>query len=128
MAVMSLAGSTFIVKIGSTSYAEQITDGTVTHTPTISRTKTLGAIAYPLTDQVWTVKIGYLYDEEAGFHGALNTGAIAGTGLTVEISSTDAKFNGTMYVTGTEVKFAADGVAQGSAELIGTLALTDITP
>jgi len=126
MAVMSITGSQFIVKVGTTAYSEQVTDGTVTHTPTISRTKTLGGVAYPITDQVWTVKISYLYDEEAGFHGALNTGAIAGTGLTVEIDSADAKWTGTMYVTSTEVKFAADGVATGTAELIGSLTLADL--
>jgi len=126
MAVMSITGSQFVVKVGATTYSEQVTDGTVTATPTISRTKTLGSVAYPITDLVHTVKIGYLYDEEAGFHGALNTGAIAGTGLTVEIDSADAKWTGTMYVTGLEVKFAADGVAMGSAELVGSLILADL--
>jgi len=123
MAVMSITGAMFTVTLGETPYSEQVTEGTVTATPTVSRIKTIGDVAYPLTDLVHTVKFGYLYDEEAGFHGALNTGAIAGAPLAVVIASAGADWTGTMYVENLEVTFTADGVAEGSAELIGSLTL-----
>jgi hypothetical protein len=126
MAVISLTGAVFTVTIGATPYSAQVTEGTLTATPTIARTKTLGDVAYPITDLVHTAKIAYLYDEEAGLHGALNTAGIAGTALTVTVASTGADFTGSMYVESLEMTFTADGVAMGAAELIGTLVLAAV--
>lgn len=125
MAVVTIAGSQFTVTVGATDYSSQVTGGTITHTPTITRTKTLGDMSYKLSDAVHEVQADFLYDEETGFYGAINTAAVAGTALTVSIVGGDAKWTGSLYVTGNEVKFAADGVATASATFIGALTLAD---
>ena len=126
MAVTTITGASFTVKIGSTSYSSQVTDGTVVHTPTISRIKTLGDIAYPQTDNEWSASLNFLYDEETGLLGALNTAAAAGTGLSVEIVGGDAKWTGTMYVNGDlSTSYSADGVATCSASFVGSLTFAD---
>lgn len=125
MPVVNIAGSQFTVTVGATDYSAQVTGGTITSTPTVTRTKTLSDTGYKLTDLMWEVQADFLYDEETGFYGAINTGAIAGTGLTVAIVGGDAKWTGTMYCTGHEVKFASDGVAEASATFMGSLTLAD---
>jgi hypothetical protein len=128
MAVVSITGAQFTCKIGTTDYSSQVTGGTITASPTIARTKTLGDVAYPMTDLVHEVDVEFLYDDEAGFVGQINTAAIAGTGLVTEIKGADSKWTGTLYTTGLEVKFAADGVAMATGKFIGALVLADVTP
>ena len=125
MAVVSVAGSACNFKIGATSYSAQVTAGTVTVTPNIARTKTLSDTAYPLVDLTHEASIEFLYDEETGLTGAINTAAIAGTGLTLEIVIGDSKFSGTMYVTDMSASYSADGLTTSSATFLGTLALAD---
>ncbi len=125
MPVVSVAGSQFTVTIGATAYSAQITGGTITTTSTITRTKTLSDVAYPQTDLMYEAALDYLYDEETGLYGAINTAMQTGTGLTVAIVGGDAKWTGTMYATGNEVKFAADGIAEASVSLTGSLTLAD---
>lgn len=125
MAVVSIAGSQFTFKVGATDYSAQVTGGTITTTASINRVKTLTDTAYPLSDKMHEVSIEYLYDEETGVYGALETAALAGTGLTVEIKGGDAKWSGTLYVNGNEVKFAADGVGEASSTFVGLLTLAD---
>ena len=125
MAVVTVAGSACTFKIGATPYSAQITGGSINVTPSIARTKTLTDTAYPLTDLEHSASIDYLYDGEDALVGALNTAAIAGTGLTVEWLIGDTKWSGTMYVTDLGPSFSADGVTTGSVSLIGSLALAD---
>ena len=125
MAVVSITGSQFTVKIGTTAYSAQVTGGTITATPTISRTKTLTDIAYPLTDLVHEVECEFLYDDETGFYGQINTAAIAGTALVTEIVGGDGKWTGNLYSTGLETKFKADGVTMSSGKFIGSLTYAD---
>lgn len=125
MAVVSVAGSACDFKIASTSYSAQVTAGTVTVTPNIARTKTLSDTAYPLVDLTHEATIEFLYDEETGLAGALNTAAIAGTGLTLTIVIGDSKFSGTMYVTDLSPSYSADGVTTTSASFVGALTLAD---
>lgn len=125
MPVVSVAGSACTFKIGATAYSAQVTGGTVTVSPNIARTKTLSDTAYPLVDLVHEASIEFLYDEETGLAGAINTAAIAGTGLSLEIVIGDSKFSGTMYVTDLSPSYSADGVTTSSASFIGTLALAD---
>lgn len=125
MAVVSVAGSACNFKIGATSYAAQVTGGNVTVTPNIARTKTLSDTAYPLVDLVHEATIEFVYDEETGLTGAINTAAIAGTGLSLEIVIGDSKFSGTMYVTDLGASYTADGITTANASFIGSLTLAD---
>lgn len=126
MPAVSITGSQFTVSYNATLVTAQVTEGTITATPTIIRTKTLSDTDFSLTDLVHEVEVSFLYDEEDGFHGAVNTAAIAGTGVAVIISGADAKWTGTMYCTGLEMTFAADGVAMSSGTFIGSLTLADM--
>lgn len=125
MAVVTVAGSACDFKISSTSYSAQVTAGTVTVSPNIARTKTLSDTAYPLVDLVHEASLEFVYDEETGLAGALNTAAIAGTGLSLTIVIGDSKFSGTMYVTDLSPSYSADGLTTSSASFIGTLSLAD---
>lgn len=125
MAVVSIAGSQFTVSYNSTDVSAQVKEGTITATPTITRTKTLNDTDFQLTDLVHEVECVFLYDQEDGFFGAVNTAAVAGTGVTVSIVGGDAKWSGTLYCTGLEVTFAADGVAEATGSFTGTLTLAD---
>lgn len=125
MPAVSITGSQFTVTYNSTAVTGQVVEGTITATPSITRTKTLSETDFSLTDLVHEVDVSFLYDEEDGFHGAVNTAAIAGTGVAVVIVGGDAKWTGTLYCTGLEVTFAADGVAMSSGTFIGSLTLAD---
>jgi len=125
MAVVSVVGSQCDFKISSTSYSAQVTAGTVTVSPNIARTKTLSDTAYPKTDLVHEASLEFIYDEETGLAGALDTAAIAGTGLSLVIVIGDSKFSGTMYVTDLAHSYSADGMATTSATFIGSLTLAD---
>lgn len=125
MAVTTVVGSSCDFKISSTSYAAQVTSGTVTVTPNIARTKTLSDTAYPKVDLVHEANLEFMYDEETGLAGALDTAAIAGTGLTLTIVVGDSKFSGTMYVTDLSHNYSADGAVTSSASFIGSLTLAD---
>lgn len=125
MPAVSIAGSQFTVTYNSVNVSAQVKEGTITATPTITRTKTLSDTDFQITDLVHEVEVTFLYDEESGFHGAINTAAIAGTGVTVSIVGGDAKWDGTLYCQGLEVSFAADGVAESTGSFIGSLTLAD---
>ena len=126
MSVTVVTGASFTVKFGSTSYTSQITDGTVVQTPTISRVKTLGDVAFPQTDHESSATLSFLLDDETGLYGALNTASGAGTGLTAEIIGGDIKWTGTLYVNGDlSVSYAADGIATATASFVGTLTVAD---
>ena len=125
MAVISITGSQFTVSLAGTAYSAQVTGGTVTTTPTVSRTKTLTDTDYSLTDLLSEVSLDYLYDEETGMYGALETANLTGASVAVIIVGGDAKWTGTMYCTKNETKFAADAVASASCTLVGTLVLAD---
>lgn len=125
MAVVSVVGSACDFKIVSTSYAAQVTSGTVTTTPNIARTKTLTDTAYPKVDLVHEADLEFVYDEETGLAGALDTAAIAGTGLALTVVIGDSKFSGTMYVTALSHTYSGDGMATSSASFIGSLTLAD---
>lgn len=125
MAVTSITGAQFTVTVSSTDYSEQVVSGTINTTYNIQRTKTLSGTDFSLTDLVHEVEVEFFYDEETGMHGIVNTAAIAGTGLVVTIVGGDAKWTGTLYTTGLEVTFSADGVAMSSGTFIGSLTLAD---
>lgn len=126
MAVTTVTGASFTVTIGATAYTSQITDGTIVQTPTISRIKTLGDVAYPQTDKESSASLNFLLDDETGLYGALNTASLTGASLSVSIVGGDIKWTGTMYVNGDlSVSYAADGVATCSASFVGALTVAD---
>jgi hypothetical protein len=124
MAVNSLAGALFTFGVGAvpTMYTTQITDGTITATPTVERVRTLGPdAAYVGTDLQHTADVNFLYDESTGFYAALDTATLTNEALAVTITGGVGTWSGTLYVTALSVSYAADGLATCSASFDGTL-------
>ena len=122
MAVVSVAGAAFTVEVGATQYEDQITTGTITTTPTIVRTKTLGDVAFDQTDLNSAVSLEFLYDENTGLYDALQTAIAAATSVAVTIESAAGVWTGTaMYIDSAEVTFDAAGVATCSVSMQGTV-------
>jgi len=125
MAATAIAGAQFTFTINSTAYSGQITGGTITRETPITRIKTLTDVANPNTDDMWSMDAAFLYDEETGLYGALNTAQGSGSAVTVAIVGGDAKWTGSMNVASSAVTYAADGVATVAASFMGTLTLAD---
>lgn len=124
---MHLAGSQFTFKYGASFYSAQILEGSYDETGTISRRKTLGGASYKRVDGACTVTGTFLYDEEAGFFGALKAALASGDGVAVEIASPDAKLTGTLYADGAGIKFPAEGDVESSFSLLGEpMTLADV--
>lgn len=127
MAAVSVAGAAFTVGIGSPAaqYEDQVTSGTITTTPTIVRTKTLGDVAFDQTDLNSTMSLEFLYDENTGLYEALQTAIAAGTAVVVGVESAVGVWAGAaMHIESAETTFAADGVATCSASFTGTVTFT----
>lgn len=122
MATVSVAGAAFTVDIGATQYEEQITSGTITTTPSITRTKTLSGVAFDQTDLNSTMSLEFLYDENSGIYDALQTAIAAAASVAVGVESATGVWTGAaMYIESAEVTFAADGVATCSTSLTGSV-------
>lgn len=126
MALVSVAGSSFTVTIGSTAYTAQITKGSISLTNTITRTKTLSDVVSMTTDRDGSLSIEALYDDETGLLGALSSAAVAGTSVNVVIVGGDTKWTGaTMFVESVEGAFEATGIATMTASFSGIMVLSD---
>ena len=122
MAVVSVAGAAFTVQVGATQYEDQITTGSITTTPTIVRTKTLGDVAFDQTDLNSAVSIDFLYDENTGLYDALQTAIAGATSVAVTIESAIGVWTGSaMYIDSADVTFDAAGVASCTVSLQGTV-------
>ena len=122
MAVVSVAGAAFTVDLGATQYEDQITSGTIDTTPTITRTKTLSDVAFDQTDLNSTVSLEFLYDENSGMYGAIQTAIAAGSSVAVVIDSATGAWTGlAMHIESANTSFAADGVATCSVSFTGTV-------
>jgi len=122
MAAVSVAGAAFTVQVGASQYEDQITTGTITTTPTIVRTKTLGDVAFDQTDLNSTMSFEFLYDENSGLYDALQTAIAAGSSVAVTVESATGVWTGSaMYIESAETTFAADGVATCSASFTGSV-------
>ncbi len=122
MAAVGIAGADFTVEVGATAYSDQVTTGTVTTTPTITRTKTLGGVNYLQTDLMTAVSIEFLYDSNTGLYDALQTAIAAGTNIAVEVTGSAGTWTGTgMAIDACEVKFDATGVATASFSVQGDM-------
>ena len=120
MSVIAVAGYTFTVSLGPSYYSDQITDGTITQTGTVVRTKTLGGVNFTQTDFTSAASISFLYD---GNNGAYNILSDAVTGLT-DVGIVVTGGTGDMYPESVEVSYDAAGVATCTASLVGTLVLS----
>ncbi|MFZ9967656.1 MAG: hypothetical protein ACO3IN_11755 [Steroidobacteraceae bacterium] len=122
MAVVSVAGAAFTVELGVTPYTDQVTTGTITTTPTIVRTPTLGDVSFVQTDLNSTVNLTFLYDEDSGMYDALQTAIAGGNDVALEINSASGTWTGAnMYVDSCDITFEATGVATCTANFTGTV-------
>jgi hypothetical protein len=122
MAVVSVAGAAFTVKVGATQYEDQVTSGTVTTTPTVIRTKTLSDVAFNQTDLNSTISLDFLYDENSGMYDALQTSIAAGTSIVIEVESAIGKWAGAaMWIDSCDMTFDAAGVATCTVSAQGTV-------
>ncbi len=122
MAVVSVAGAAFTVTLGVTPYTDQVTTGTITTTPTIVRTPTLGDVSFVQTDLNSTVNLTFLYDENTGMYDALQTAIAAGNDVALDISSATGAWTGVaMYVDSCDVTFEATGVATCTVNFTGAV-------
>lgn len=122
MAVVSVAGAAFTVQVGATQYEDQITTGTITTTPTIVRTKTLGDVAFDQTDLNSAISLDFLYDENTGIYDALQTAIAGATSVSVTVESASGVWTGTaMYIDSCDVTFDAAGVASCTVSMQGSV-------
>jgi hypothetical protein len=127
MAAVTVTGAAFTVGIGdpAVQYEDQVTSGTITTTPTIVRTKTLGDVAFDQTDLNSTMSLEFLYDENTGLYEALQTAIAAGTAVEVTVDSALGEWAGaSMHIESAEVTFTADGVATCSTSFTGSVVFT----
>lgn len=125
MAVVSITGAQFTVEVGATPYTDQVTSGTVTTTPTVVRTKTLGDIAFNQTDVNTTVSIEALYDANSGMFDALQTAIAGEVSVALEIVGGAGTWTGTdMWIESAEVSFEAAGVATMTVSFTGTMSFS----
>lgn len=122
MAVVSVAGAAFTVQVGATQYEDQITTGSITTTPTIVRTKTLGDVAFDQTDLNSSISLDFLYDENTGLYDALQTAIAAGSSVAMTIESAVGVWTGSaMHIDSCDVTFDAAGVASCTVSAQGTV-------
>lgn len=113
--------ATASVKHASTVVTQQITNLTINQSNTQNRIKTLGAgSAFNQADTMSTVSFDFLFDDETGLYGALNTFIAAGSSETWTFQIGDTKWTGTLYVSGDLALTApAEGEVTCSVTLIG---------
>lgn len=122
MAVVSITGAEFTVTVGATAYSDQVTSGTITSTPNIVRTVTLGSVAYNQTDLVSSLSIEFLYDDNTGLYDALQTAIASAASVSITIDGKTGTWTGTaMWIDSAEVSFEAAGVATVSFSAQGEL-------
>lgn len=122
MPATSVAGGVFTVDLDTTGYEEQITSGTVTLTPVITRTKTLSGVNFKQTDNNAGIELSFLYDENNGMYDALATASAAGTDVQVDVRSVSGHWAGaTMYIESLEMSVDAAGVATATVSFTGNV-------
>jgi len=122
MAAVGVTGAVFTVSVGAVQYEDQITSGVINTTPVIVRTKTLSDVAFDQVDLNTTMSLDFLYDEDTGFYGALQTAIAAGTSVAVVVGSTAGTWTGSaMMIESADLTYPADNVATVSTSLTGTV-------
>ncbi len=125
MPATAITGAQFTATVNSVAYSAQVTNGSISRETSITRIKTLTDTAIKNTDDNWTMELGFLYDEETGLYGIVNTAQGTGAQLTVAIVGGDAKWTGSMTVESCGVEFTADGIATCTVAMQGALTLAD---
>jgi hypothetical protein len=122
MPAVSVAGAAFTVDVASVGYESQVTSGTITTTPTITRTKTLDSVAFDQTDLNSTISIEFLYDENSGLYDALQVAVAAGNTVAVDVRSAVGHWSGNgMSIESVDLSFDATGIATASVSFTGTV-------
>ena len=122
MPAVGVTGAVFTVLLSAVQYEDQITSGTINTTPTIVRSKTLSSVAFDQTDLNSTMSLDFLYDEDSGLYGALQTAVAAGSAVAVTVASTAGTWTGTgMNIESVDLTYPADNVATVSTSLTGTV-------
>ena len=122
MPAVSITGSQFTVTINSTARTDQVISGTITITPTITRTKTLGSTAFDQTYLNGSAEIEFLYDEDTGMYNALEGAASAGSSVSLVVDGGAGTWTGSaVYIEELAMEVAADGVATCTATFTGTI-------
>ena len=122
MPAVSITGSQFTVTINSTARTDQVISGTITITPTVVRTKTLGSTAFDQTDLNGSAEIEFLYDEDTGMYNALEAAAAAGSSVSLAVDGGAGTWTGSaVYIEELAMEVAADGVATCTATFTGTI-------
>jgi len=120
MAAVSVAGAAFTVELDTSAYEDQVTSGTVTTTPTITRTKPLSSVAFDQTDLNSTISLEFLYDENSGMYDALQTAITGAATVAVEVAGASGTWTGaTMSVESCEMTVEAAGIATCSVTFTG---------
>ena len=123
MAVVSVAGAAFTVEVGAVAYTDQVTTGTVSTTPVIVRTPTLGDVSFVQTDLNSGISLEFLYDENSGLYDALQVAIAAGNDVAVEVASATGVWTGAnMMIESAEMSVDAAGVDTCSVNFTGTVA------
>jgi hypothetical protein len=125
MSAVGVAGSQFTVTVGATAYTDQVTTGTITTSPTITRTKTMGSVNFSQTDLDSTISIDFLYDGQSGMYETLYTAAAAGTSVGFVIAATGTTAGvwtgSAMHLNSVDMKTDAAGVAMCTVQMQGTV-------
>lgn len=122
MPAVSITGSQFTVTINSTARTDQVISGTITITPTVVRTKTLGSTAFDQTDLNGSAEIEFLYDEDTGMYNALEGAASAGNSVSLVVDGGAGTWTGSaVYIEELAMEVAADGVATCTATFTGSI-------
>ena len=124
MAVVAVAGYTFTVSLAAGDVSDQITDGTITQTGTVVRTKTLGGVNFTQTDFTSAASLSFLYDGDTGVYNTISDAVTALTSIAVVITGSTGTFTGTMYPESVEISYDSAGVATCSSSMVGTLVLS----
>lgn len=125
MPAVGISGAQFTVSVATVAYSDQVVSGTISTTPTITRTRTLSSEAYDLTDLVHAATIEFLYDGDSGMYDALSTAAVAGTSVAVIIAeATGTWTSSVMHIESLEVNYEATGVATASVTFVGQFAFS----
>ena len=122
MPAASIAGSAFTVTFNAAAYTDQVTSGTVTITPTITRTKTLGGNAYSQTDLIGSIELEFLYDDNTGMYTTLETASGSGSSVAVVVDGgTNLWTMAAGYIEELSMEVTADGVATCAVTFTGTI-------
>ena len=125
MPVTAITGAQFTVTHDSVAYTGQVTGLSLQRDTPVTSIRTLSDKARKNTDDNWVGTVDFLYDEETGMYGALNTLQGSGTPSSISYVGGDAKWTGSVYITSVNMSVTADGIATCSCSFEGSLTFAD---